>query len=91
MHELSKKKKKRKYLGQYPHKNCSQLKQLKIKQKQKQILTKLNQHNTRSTNSSGSTIPGNGAILMNETLESRFFYFPKPWLLSNLLQDSIVV
>ena len=75
MHELSKKKKKRKYLGQYPHKKYSQLKQLKIKkQKQKQILTKLNQHNTSLINSSGSTIPGNGAILMNETLESRFLF-----------------
>src|ERR1044072_2125114 len=73
MHELPKKKKKRKYLGQYPHKNCSQLKQFKIKQKQKQILTKLNQHYTRSINSSGSTIPGNGAILMKGDLEVPVF------------------
>ena len=57
-----KRKRKENTLVKYPHKNCIQLKQLKIKQKQKQILTKLNQHNTRSINSSGSTIPGNGAI-----------------------------
>ena len=40
MHELPKKKKKRKYLGQYPHKNCSQLKQFKIKQNKTKTKTK---------------------------------------------------
>ena len=36
MHELSKKKKKRKYLGQYPHKNiANSTAQNKQKQKQK--------------------------------------------------------
>ena len=46
MHELSKKKKKRKYLGQYPHKKYSQLKQLKIKTKTK---TKTNINKTQPT------------------------------------------
>src|ERR1044072_9989815 len=70
-----------------PQKIFKQLKKPQNKNKNKHTYKQsLNQHHTRLTNSNGSTIPGNGAILMRGTLGSRFLFVPLPLLLSSPLK-----